>query len=78
MKTGSAHAELCSGLSRMKGNFHVRFLGEGVAAMPLPYPTGQSSDRRGLWRNGGAQGTACPTEQRRRARSDAPYHFYFR
>ena len=23
----------------MKGNFHVRFLGEGVAAMPLPYPT---------------------------------------
>jgi len=25
----------------MKGNFHVRFLGEGVAAMPLPYPTKQ-------------------------------------
>ena len=23
----------------MKGNFHVRFLGEGVAVMPLPYPT---------------------------------------
>ena len=23
----------------MKGNFHVRFLGEGAAAMPLPYPT---------------------------------------
>ena len=30
---------LCNGLSRMKGNFHVRFLGEGAAAMPLPYPT---------------------------------------
>ena len=24
----------------MKGNFQVRFLGEGVAVMPLPYPTG--------------------------------------
>ena len=23
----------------MKGNFHVRFLGEGVAAMSLSYPT---------------------------------------
>src|SRR2546429_7722845 len=23
----------------MKGNFHVRFLGEGAAATPLPYPT---------------------------------------
>ncbi len=23
----------------MKGNFHVRFLGERVAAMSLPYPT---------------------------------------
>jgi len=32
-------AGLWSGLSRMKGNFHVRFLGEGAAAMPLPYPT---------------------------------------
>jgi len=37
--TGSAHAELCNGLSRMKGNFQVRFLGEGAAAMPLSYPT---------------------------------------
>jgi hypothetical protein len=27
----------------MKGNFHVRFLGEGVAAMPLPYPTWKAS-----------------------------------
>ena len=24
-ETGSAHAGLCSGLSRMRGNFHVRF-----------------------------------------------------
>ena len=39
MITGSAHAELCNGLSRMKGNFQVRFLGEGAAAMPLSYPT---------------------------------------
>jgi hypothetical protein len=38
-ETGSAHAGLCYGLSRMKGNFHVRFLGEGVAATSLPYPT---------------------------------------
>ena len=26
-------------LSRMRGNLHVRFLGEGVAARPPPYPT---------------------------------------
>src|SRR5208283_4114570 len=38
-ETGSVHTELCSGLSRMRGNHHVRFLGEGAAAMPLPYPT---------------------------------------
>ncbi len=38
-RTGSAKAGLWNGLSRMKGNFHVRFLGEGAAAMPLPYPT---------------------------------------
>ena len=30
---------LRGGLSRTKGNFQVRFLGEGVAVMPLPYPT---------------------------------------
>ena len=41
MCTGSAHAGLSHGLSRMTGNFHVRFLGEGAAAMPLPYPTGK-------------------------------------
>jgi hypothetical protein len=27
------------GLTRMTGNCHVRFLGEGPAAMPFPYPT---------------------------------------
>jgi hypothetical protein len=27
------------GLSRMKGNFHVRFLGEGEAVTLCPYPT---------------------------------------
>src|SRR6266545_4069941 len=37
--TGPVHAGLCNGLSRMKGNFHVRFLGEGAAATLLPYPT---------------------------------------
>jgi hypothetical protein len=36
---GSAHAELTHGLSRMMGNHQVRFLGEGAAAMPFPYPT---------------------------------------
>jgi hypothetical protein len=45
VQTGFAHAGLCNGLSRMKGNFHVRFLGEGVAAMPLSYPTGQEEVR---------------------------------
>ena len=25
----------------MKGNFHVQFLGEGVAATSPPYPTGE-------------------------------------
>ena len=25
-------------LSRMRGNLHVRFLGEGVAVRPPPYP----------------------------------------
>ena len=39
MRNGSGHTGLCNGLSRMKGNFHVRFLGEGVVATPLPYPT---------------------------------------
>ena len=39
MGTGSCEKGLGGGLSRMKGNFQVRFLGEAVAAMPLPYPT---------------------------------------
>ena len=30
---------LCRGLSRMKGNFHVRFLGEEATVTSLPYPT---------------------------------------
>jgi len=38
-ETGSASAGLCIGLSRMKGNFHVRFLGERAVATPLAYPT---------------------------------------
>jgi hypothetical protein len=36
---------LTHGPSRMKGNLHVRFLGEGVAAMSLPYPTTLSQTR---------------------------------
>jgi len=39
VKTGSAHAGLGNGLSRVRGNSHARFLGEGVAATPPPYPT---------------------------------------
>jgi len=42
-RTGFAQAGLRSGLSRMKGNFHVRFLGEGAAATPRPYPTVKKS-----------------------------------
>ena len=45
--TGSAHAELTHGLSRMMGNHQVRFLGEGAAEMPLPYPTPYPSQRHG-------------------------------
>ena len=30
----------------MRGNSQVRFLGEGVAAMPLPYPTCAVEERR--------------------------------
>jgi hypothetical protein len=30
------------GLSCMKGNFHVQFLGEGAVVKPPPYPTGTS------------------------------------
>ena len=40
--TGSAHAGLRSGLSRMRGKSQVRFLGERAAATPLAYPTSAS------------------------------------
>ena len=33
------HGGALNGLSRMRGNHHVRFLGEVVAATPPPYPT---------------------------------------
>ena len=39
MNTGAARAALCDGLSRMSGNVPVRFLGEGAAVTPCPYPT---------------------------------------
>jgi len=53
--TGSVPTGLRNGLSRMKGNFHVRFLGEGAAAMPLPYPTNWTDH------GGGRTGRYCPT-----------------
>jgi len=31
------------GLSRMRGNSHVRFLGEGLAVMPSSYPIRESA-----------------------------------
>ena len=31
--------DLLKGLSRVMGNYHARFLGERVVAMPLVYPT---------------------------------------
>jgi hypothetical protein len=37
-ETGSRKGAL-KGLSRMKGNFQVRFLGEGVTVTSCPYPT---------------------------------------
>ena len=47
----------------MKGNFQVRFLGEGAVVMPLPYPTPQGSiaadaGSRGQSRQAGTVGTA--------------------
>jgi hypothetical protein len=39
--TGSDLGPL-NGLSRVKGNFHARFLGEGMAARSFPYPTYQA------------------------------------
>ena len=54
--TGSDLGPL-NGLSRVKGNFHARFLGEGMAARSFPYPTYPSgrliecdmSFREGQW-----------------------------
>jgi len=49
--SGSVHAGLTHGLSRMTGNCNVRFLGEGVAVMPPPYPTAEEGvGRRQLHR----------------------------
>jgi len=42
---GPAHAGLKLSLSRMMANYQVRFLEEGVAAMPPPHPT---RNRRGV------------------------------
>jgi hypothetical protein len=36
---GSCNKGFCRGLSRMRGNLHVRFLGGGIAAMRSCYPT---------------------------------------
>lgn len=41
--TGSDLGPL-NGLSRVKGNFHARFLGEGMAARSFPYPTYPSGE----------------------------------
>ncbi|MDH4244991.1 MAG: hypothetical protein OEV38_14665, partial [Nitrospira sp.] len=47
-------AGLCNSLSRMSGNHQVRFLGEGAAARPHPYPThdygsfGRGDQRRAI------------------------------
>src|SRR5437879_2181958 len=37
---------VCEGLSRMRGNLHVRFLGERAAVTPLSYPTGAEGTMR--------------------------------
>ena len=39
MKPAPPLVGLYNGPSRMRGNSHVRFLGEGAAATPLSYPT---------------------------------------
>ena len=38
-KAASGETGVCRGLSRVPGNWPARFLGEGAAATPLPYPT---------------------------------------
>ena len=40
----------------MRGNSQVRFLGEGVAAMPLPYPTFSIFEPHTEWVNKGKAG----------------------
>ena len=44
-ETASREGRL-KGLSCMKGNFHVQFLGEGVAATPPPYPARRRRGRK--------------------------------
>ena len=38
-ETGFRDRGLCRGLSWMRGNSHVQFLGEETAVTPFPYPT---------------------------------------
>ena len=50
----------------MKGNFQARFLGEGAAVMPLPYPTFLSSEPCGrqLNRHTGYEASAAAKDGR--------------
>jgi hypothetical protein len=59
-----AHTERtgCKGLSRMKGNFHVRFLGGRGRATARAYPAVPA----GPWRNGRAEEDTFPTHGRER------------
>jgi hypothetical protein len=75
MGTGSCEKGLRGGLSRMKGNFQVRFLGEAVAAMPLPYPTGVVKFPRSEERTTPAPDRATPSYSRR-GKSNVPCWFY--
>jgi len=54
MKPAPPLVGLYNGPSRMRGNSHVRFLGEGAAATPLSYPTrtGQVFRHTGLMKHG--------------------------
>jgi hypothetical protein len=66
------------------GNYHVRFLGEGAAAMPLPYPTTRrarnaSSERRAEGRSSCTEAVAertCKQENvQKRIHLAQPYSF---
>ena len=46
MEAASREGRL-KGLSCMRGNSHVQFLGEGVAATPPPYPARMEKDAAG-------------------------------